>query len=249
MNKEITIIANWKSNKSLPEVEGFLAEFEKLLATRRFDSSVKLVLAPAFPALPLVSDWLKSAQVLRAEGALAISLAAQDISPYPAGSYTGAVSARNLEGLNLEYVLVGHSERRHYFGESNQVIANKIDQALSSNLVPILCLDDPDFESQAVVMSAEARAKSLVAYEALSAIGTGQSTRPEVVIEAREQLAHHYDLPKFIYGGSVTAENVGDYLEISDGLLVGGASLKPEDLMAILDQVKDWQERADSGRG
>ena len=166
------IIANWKSNKTLAETQVWLKDF---LATAQISFEQRVVLAPPYPFLSTIA-----AQTRETDN---FSLATQDLSPFPAGSYTGAVSTRNLEDLGVEYAILGHSERRRYFDETHQDVAKKVDLALQAGIKPIICLDVAYLAAQAAALSQEQLAKCLVAYEPLSAIGSGDNTDPDKVAE------------------------------------------------------------------
>ena len=215
------IIANWKSNKTREEIEHWVDRFEQLLKAQPVGEQVAAIIAPPFPSLMFVSNRLLDRE-LHAQTFLAV----QDISPFPAGSYTGAVSARNLDGFNVKYAIVGHSERRRYFHETHQEIANKVSQCLENGITPILCIDEEYVFDQAGAMTKDQLGKCIVAYEPLSAIGTGQNEPIDHVIEVRDRIKKVFgeNVP-ILYGGSVTEENFQEYLDMCDGLLIGGASL------------------------
>lgn len=221
-------IANWKSNKSRAEVTRWLTDWRQTQIAERTSA---IILCPAYPALELVavgiSEYSQAKQIY---------LGVQDISAYPAGSYTGAVSDHNLEGLEVKYAIVGHSERRRYFGETDQQVANKVERCIESEITPIVCVDDDYIASQAFAIKKEYLSKCLVAYEALSAIGSGQSTPVRKVEKIFAQVKDEFGQVKTIYGGSVTAHNVVEYLTICDGVLVGGASLKVKEFAALINQ-------------
>lgn len=180
----------------------------------------EVALAPAFPALP-VMNYLLTQQLKLKQTVLAV----QDLSPFPAGAYTGAVSGANLEGLPIKYAILGHSERRRYFHETDQDVANKVDQALQSNITPVVCVDAEYIESQAGAINAEQLKHCIVAYEPLEAIGTGNFQPVAQVKPVVEKIKEIFGDVAVIYGGSVSAANVAEYLTIVDGALVGGQSL------------------------
>ena len=215
------IIANWKSNKNKNSTKEFLENFEK----NNFKSikNKKAIFAPPANLLYLFKD-IKN-----------IDLAIQDISSYPSGSYTGAVSAKNLEDFNIKYAIVGHSERRRYFHETNQDIANKVAQCIENNIIPILCIDEDDISAQATAIPEKYLDKIIVAYEPLEAIGSGNNASVEQVLKVSAKIKKSFtDKTQIVYGGSVNADNIKDYLEICDGVLVGGASLEAESFVDLL---------------
>lgn len=219
------VIGNWKSNKSEEEVKIWLKEFAGAVAQ---NSQVKIIIAPPFPFLRLAANT--------ADQVTNLELAVQDLSPFPAGSYTGAISTHNLEGLGVKYAIVGHSERRRYFKETNQDVANKVERCLEAEITPIVCVDDDYISSQAFAIKKEYLTKCMVAYEALGAIGSGQSTPVDKVKKVYGQIEQEFGSVKLIYGGSVTSQNVVDYLAISDGVLVGEASLKIESFLGLIER-------------
>ena len=205
-------IANWKSNKTQEEVEVWMASFKPYIGLEQV-----VVIAPPYPFLSLVADKTK--------GRDDISLAVQNLSAYPAGSYTGEICTRNLEELNIKYAILGHSERRRYFKESHQDIANKVDLCLAANIIPIVCIDQDYLEAQAQLINSELLSKCVVAYEPLAAIGTGEIAPVDEVSKVVKEIKSIFGQVPVLYGGSVNPENIVPYLEVTDGVLVGGASL------------------------
>lgn len=216
------LIGNWKSHKNLAEARSWAAAFAQ--QTSSIPDQVEVVVAPPFSLLPTVADGLADSQA---------KLAVQDLSPFDAGSYTGAVSIRNLDGLSVEYAIVGHSERRRYFKETNQDVARKIDQALSADITPIVCVDEDYVTSQAAAINEDYLADCLVAYEPVGAIGTGNNVDVGKVKEVKKQINQNFGEVPVLYGGSVNPENVAEYTLVCDGVLVGGASLKPDQFSVV----------------
>ncbi len=221
------IIANWKSNKTLAEVTHWLNNFPNSLENRRSLDSLEIVLAPPYPFLTLASKII-------GERNLPIKLAVQDLSAFGSGAYTGEVAAFNLQGLDVQYAILGHSERRRFLAESSQLIADKIAEALAWKIKPILCLDQPYFLEQARFLSSEATANCLIAYEPVKAIGSGLPLSPGDLLPIKQELTSVYGAKKLIYGGSVNAENVADFLRVCDGVLVGSASPDLADFVDLL---------------
>jgi triosephosphate isomerase len=167
-----TILLNWKANKNILEAEHWLNNFPKDLFNDKPD--IKLLIAPPYPFISQMRRLIDHQQ-------LAIGLAVQDISAQRAGAYTGEVVAKNLEFLGVEIAIVGHSERRKLLNESSQLIASKVQRALEADIGVMLCLDEADFPEQAKLLTEKERTKVSVAYEPISAIGSGQAVKPEVV--------------------------------------------------------------------
>jgi triosephosphate isomerase len=190
-----------------------------------------------------------------------VALGAQDVSPQPAGAFTGDVAAEMLTDIGCAYVLVGHSERRHGCGESDQIVGEKFARALQVGLIPVLCVGETLAERESgntqgvvdrqidAVLNAESGAMGIdrskpfvMAYEPVWAIGTGLSATPEqaqqvhAAIRARlRDSGVDADNTRVLYGGSVNADNATELFAMQDidGGLIGGASLKAADFLAI----------------
>lgn len=239
MNK--LIVGNWKMNGTLQETIRWITDLQKNLGEV---ADVEIVLAPPFTAL-------YSAQVLLQD--TPFKLAAQNMHWESSGAFTGEVSPSFLKEVGCQYVILGHSERRHYFGEGDDWINKKVMAALTSELLPIFCIGEKAAERKGnqTEQVLERQMKQglaglhlndleqlTVAYEPVWAIGTGL-TATAAQIEAahgfiRNYLEKAYDAPsahkiRLLYGGSVNDKNAGEILKIKnvDGLLVGGASLDP----------------------
>ena len=222
------IVANWKSNKSREDVEKWIDDWEKQATV---NSEQTVVICPPLPSLMFVSNRLLNRK-LHGNTFLGV----QDISPFPAGRYTGGVSTRNLEGFKVRYAIVGHSERRRYFKETSQDVANKVERCVEAGITPIVCVDSDYITSQAIAIKSEYLEKCMVAYEPVEAIGSGQNADLDDVEKAYTKIKKEFGSVKLIYGGSVTASNVKDYLEVSDGFLVGSASLDVSKFTALINQ-------------
>ena len=222
------IIANWKSNKNIQEMASWLNNFPDGDENRKRLQPLEIILALPFPLLVTAKEIIDDRN-------LPISLAVQNISAFGSGSYTGEVAADNLKFLDLAYVILGHSERRRLLKESSQEVAAKVSETIKASLKPILCLDEPYFKEQFELLKKDELSECLLAYEPVSAIGSGKAFDLEKLREVKEELLDIYPRnSKFIYGGSVNAENVADYLKFSDGVLVGGASLDLRDFVDLL---------------
>jgi triosephosphate isomerase (TIM) len=223
------IIANWKSHKTLEEAQSWLTAFAGLIQS---DSSVshKISTGEAIVVLAVPAPFIVALTELAKEAGL--HMAAQNISHFDAGSYTGEVSGRNLQNI-VEYVIVGHSERRIHLHETNAQVETKIMLAKESAIVPILCV-----RSASEYQGAQGADVPFVAFEAFEAIGTGNNVPLEDVLKVRESL-QLTSTTKFIYGASVDEENAHVYLqhEHIDGVLVGTASLDPKRFFTIVSKA------------
>lgn len=214
--KKLLIAGNWKSNKTAREAQEWLHNF-KLQTV-----NVKLILCVPFTLLYPLRQEIDRLH-------LSIQLGAQDVSPFPDGAYTGEVSARQVKEL-ADWVIIGHSERRKYFGESDEVLSQKVKQAQSTGLKILYCVPDENTLIPSGV--------TCVAYEPIWAIGTGKTDSPQnanLVIASIKSITHAHTV---IYGGSVTAENVVSFVsqEAIDGVLPGGASLDPVKFTQLIAQ-------------
>jgi len=236
---------NMTSSEVAPYLEVFRQETEKI-------NGVDIVLIPPFTALSKASELLGGTQKVR--------IGAQNMSPEAKGAYTGEISAAMLRDLFVRYVLVGHSERRRLFGETDELVHRKLVTALTSELRPILCVGETLEERQAgqenavlegqlrgalTGLTSEQIAEVIVAYEPVWAIGTGLTASPEQAQEAhlfiRDCLgkmagASVANKARILYGGSVTPANASELMSQPDidGALVGGASLDPRGFAEIV---------------
>lgn len=233
----IIIAGNWKMNTGIAEA-GALAE---AIAKEPVKDGVKAIVCPPFTHLQRVRDALQGTDY---------ALGAQNMSPHDNGAFTGEISAAMLKELDVEYVILGHSERREILGETDALVREKTMKALKEGLKPIVCVGENleqreageekqivGDQIEAILKDAEEDLSSLIiAYEPLWAIGTGKTATAE---QAEEMCAFLYEkveefLPGItlpvLYGGSVKPENVEELLAQPhiDGALVGGASLKAE---------------------
>ncbi len=233
------IVGNWKMNLNMHEASLYVHQLAKLVKNRR---DVEVVLAPTSLTLQSLSLQVNYRQ---------FKLAAQNFYWRDQGAYTGEISASQLRGI-VQYALVGHSERRHIFHESDKDIRAKVQAAIRNHLRPILCIGETasertDNETLYVLhdqligglanVTSEELEQIVIAYEPVWAIGTGKNALPSDVSSAiraiRSQIKHLYGSKaansiQVLYGGSVTSDSAADYLALPDvdGLLVGGASLE-----------------------
>ena len=246
------IAANWKMHKTHLEAIQTVQKLSYLLDARDTDR-VEVVICPPFTSL-------RSIQTLIDSDRLAFGLGAQNCHWEEKGAFTGEVSAPMLAALKCRYAIVGHSERRQLFGETDDQVRRKVRALLAADVVPILCvgesLEERDAgrtrdkvvgQVRAALSGLEAArvATAVIAYEPIWAIGTGRNAQPsdagQVVRVIRDTLAEMYDREtaertRIQYGGSVKAGNVREFMahpEI-DGALVGGASLDPEEFALIV---------------
>ena len=250
MRKKI-VAGNWKMNKTLEEAKSLTSEVMGMVADEVKGNTV-VILGVPFPYLLTIKNQL---------GANAtITVAAQNCSDAEWGAYTGEVSAPMLKSMGIPYVIIGHSERRQYFGENGKLLAKKVDVALANGLTPIFCCGEPleireAGTHEALVkeqvaeslfhLSAETLQKVVIAYEPVWAIGTGKTATSQQAQEMhaviRKHLASKYSATvaaeiSILYGGSVKADNAKELFscEDVDGGLVGGASLKAREFTEII---------------
>ena len=241
-NRTPFIAGNWKMHKTGKEAVQAAKALKNLVAGV---SSVEVMIAPTFTALALVSAEIASSN---------IALGAQNMHWEPKGAYTGEIAADMLRDAGCGYVIIGHSERRQFFGESDQTVNQKIQSAVDAGLRPVLCIGESEAERDAgqtfSVLDKQIQ-KGLesfvlqdlqtlvVAYEPVWAIGTGKTATKEQAQEAhahiRDELAKMFGKEfaqqvRILYGGSVKPSNVKELMAMPDvdGALVGGASLEPE---------------------
>jgi triosephosphate isomerase (TIM) len=221
------IVANWKSYKNAAQATAWLNHWPHDQQTRQKLAKLELVLAPTYPLLAAAALTIEERQ-------LPLHLAVQDVSGFGTGAFTGEVAVENLAGLGVGYALVGHSERRRLLGETPQLIADKVAEALRGELRPILCVDQPDLAEQAKFLPSQLREQCIVAYEPVAAIGSGQAQNPGDLLQIRELVRQHFQNSPLLYGGSVNADNIAAYLEVCDGVLVGTASVDHQDFFDLL---------------
>jgi len=238
------IAANWKMNKTLDETQSFINEFIPLV---KDVNDVDIIIAPPFTSLYVASKLLKNTNV---------QLASQNVFYEDKGAFTGEVSPVMLADAGCAHVIVGHSERRQYFKESDEILNKKIKAAKKHGLGIIFCIGESLEEREAGKMFEVLKREIMeglrdipseglvVAYEPIWAIGTGKTATTEQAQEVhkyiRERLADLYGgaagLIRILYGGSVTPDNVDSLMacEDVDGALVGGASLKADSFAKLV---------------
>jgi triosephosphate isomerase (TIM) len=240
---------NWKMNKTYEEGQILLSEVVNMVNDELQHPNVEVVLGVPAPYLSSFSKLINSPKV---------SLAAQNCHSKPSGAYTGEVSVSMLKSVGVKYVIIGHSERREYFAETDAFIAEKVDAILAEGLTPIFCCGETLQQREAGIhfdfvkgqltnslfhLSADALQKVVIAYEPIWAIGTGVTASSAQAQEMhkvlRDHLASQYGATaeniSILYGGSVSAANALELFSQPDvdGGLVGGASLKSRDFTDI----------------
>lgn len=246
MRKKI-VAGNWKMNTTVPE--GVALAKEVVGEAASLSSEVKLIVGTPFTHLASVADVLAGSQV---------ALSAQNCADEAKGAYTGEVSAKMLASLPVEYVILGHSERREYYGETNEKLVKKINLALAENIAPIYCVGEKLEEREAgkhfevvgsqikevlFTLSAEQMKNVVIAYEPVWAIGTGKTATSEQAQEIhafiRATLAEQFgalaEEITILYGGSCKPSNAKELFAQKDidGGLIGGAALVADDFVAI----------------
>jgi triosephosphate isomerase len=247
MRKAI-IAGNWKLNKTSKEALILIEELKREVADVQ---TVDMVVCPTFTALTVVGDAILETN---------IALGAQNVYWQDSGAFTGEISAPMLKDLGVSYVIIGHSERRQYFGETNETVSKRIRAALTHGLTPIVCVGENlaeregnktfdviknHCEGSLAGLTADEMKTLVIAYEPVWAIGTGKTATPEQAQEVHafirqllEKLfgAEVSQSVRIQYGGSVTPENIAILIAKPDidGALVGGASLKAPSFAAII---------------
>ena len=245
MTRQAIVAANWKMNGDSALVDTMVLG----LADVKLSSHVDVVICPSFPYLSELNQKIKAAKLNEA-----IHVGSQNVSEHESGAFTGEISTTMLKNLAINYVIVGHSERRSIFKETSTQVAKKVHAALNAGLTPILCIGESEAErateqTETVLASQlqpvidevgiEKFIDVVIAYEPVWAIGTGKTATPEqansmhkTIRKELESLAspEAAENMQILYGGSVNAENAKTLLSQSeiDGALVGGASLKTD---------------------
>ncbi len=244
------VAGNWKMNKNLAETEALLTE----LAAKLPDTQAEVMVAPTFISLPSAVKQLESST---------IEVIAQNMHFAESGAYTGEISADMLLDIDIDTVIIGHSERRALFGETDEILAKKVKTALEKNMRVMFCfgeeLDDRKSENHFKVVEtqlknalfsvdASAWTNIVLAYEPVWAIGTGETASPEQAQEMhafiRKTITEAYDTSiankvSILYGGSVKPANAEEIFSKPDvdGGLIGGASLVADDFVAIIKAI------------
>ncbi|MGE4182679.1 MAG: triose-phosphate isomerase [Limisphaerales bacterium] len=247
-DRKLIIAGNWKMNKTAAEALDLVKEIKRDVASVK---EIDIVVCPPFTALPAVSEALLNSNV---------RLGAQNMSEHGPGAYTGEIAAAMLKEFSVRYVVLGHSERRQYQKESDELVAKKAAAAHASALKPIVCVGESLGEREAGIaekiigtqvrgslagLSRELAEETIIAYEPVWAIGTGKTATSQQAQEIhafiRKVLAEMYDEPlarrvRIQYGGSVKPSNARELMGMPDvdGALVGGASLEARSFADII---------------
>jgi len=247
------VAGNWKMNKTYKETKALVKELEHSIKDVTLDNT-RVIIAPTFVNLQKASKMTKKS---------VIEVAAQNMHQAESGAYTGEISAQMLKSIYVDTVILGHSERREYFGETDELLAKKVDAALKNDLEVIFCfgevLEDRKSGNHFKVvesqiknglfhLDSEAWSKITLAYEPVWAIGTGETASPDQAQEMhafiRELVAERYlsdvsEEVSILYGGSVKPDNAQEIFSKTDvdGGLIGGAALKAGDFMAIVKAI------------
>ena len=228
------VVLNNKSNLDKQEFIGYQNEL------KRIESSHQLVICPS-------QVYLNSIDLPN------FDLGSQNVSSYHQGAYTGEIYAHQLKSLNVKYCLVGHSERRKYQRETNKDINEKIKRLLDEEITPILCVGETKEQkdskkTKSVLLSELNECLSginnndiIIAYEPVWAIGTGITPTKEEVEDVLKEIKKVYQKNKLIYGGSLNQENIAEFKtsDLIDGYLLGGLSLKPQELKDFISKIED----------
>jgi len=247
------VIGNWKMNKSFDEADDLIIAIGEQLAGLKLETGV--VLCPPFIYLELATDQAQEAD---------FTVGAQNCSEYKNGAVTGEISAEMLAQLDVEFCIVGHSERRKFFNESNQTVAKKVDILLKNQLVPVVCCGEvieerkenrhfevveKQIKESLYHLPKEDFETVVIAYEPVWAIGTGETATPEQAEEMhafiRQLIEKKYGTEiaystYILYGGSCNAQNALQLFSQPnvDGGLIGGASLKANEFVAIIEAAE-----------
>jgi triosephosphate isomerase len=245
------LAGNWKMYKTAAETAAFFQKFAPAIANA---VHAEIVICPPFVNLPAAVDAVRLTS---------IEIGGQDVFWLQEGAYTGEISAPMLTAVGCRWVIVGHSERRQYFGETDETVLKKTQAALAGGLTPIVCVGERLEEREAGSTESVLRTqfaqgisgltpeqfdRIVIAYEPVWAIGTGRTATPEIAGDAhgmlRSQIAGHFgeaaaQACRILYGGSVKPDNIKGLMaqEDIDGALVGGASLDPASFAAIVNYV------------
>lgn len=260
MRKKI-VAGNWKMNMNFQEANDLLDELSAQIEKEQQRQDVDVIVCPPFPYLEMAHDL---SQDEKDENMVYFSVGAQNVSEHEKGAYTGEVAAGMLASMDVEYCIVGHSERRKYFGETDAQVAHKVEQLLQNGIIPIVCcgesLEEREAGNHFKVIEKQLSeglfhlkpldfSRIIIAYEPVWAIGTGKTASPEQAQEIhafiRNNIQEKYgketakQIP-LLYGGSCNPATAPALFAMPDidGGLIGGASLKAEDFVSIINSFE-----------
>jgi len=249
MHRRRFCVANWKMNFNSSDTKSFLENWGKKDLK---NEGVKTIICPSFTELNTTAELLQNSDS---------ELGAQNVYYLSNGAYTGEISCRMLKDLGCNWVIIGHSERRAIFGETDEMVCHKLNKLTSENMYPIVCIGETKDERengkteevlsrQLLVAFENQKGKNIehtvIAYEPVWAIGTGITATIDMISEAHQCIRNIFNTNGFngneisiLYGGSVTNENAAELSNITDvdGFLVGGASLDVDKFYAIYNQL------------
>ena len=221
------LFANWKANKNAAQLRTWAEEFQNGLHSTT--APLEVVVLPSFVHLAELNSLLPK-----------VALGVQTLSPFANGAYTGAVTAAMVREY-AQYALLGHAERRTHFHETDQVVAQQVEQALASGVVPVVAVHDQNWSSQLAMFTNEQLARLLVMYEPPEAISTGGGVAADVnaVVQVVTQIKQAYAVAGVLYGGSVSAANARTFFaqDSIDGAVVGAASLDAATFLTIVQEA------------
>lgn len=230
------IFGNWKMSQSLAAGRDFFRKIDLKFKENKKADQIELGIFPSYPHI---------LELVNLSRELPVTLGAQDCSNENEGAFTGEVSCSMLSELGATAVLIGHSERRKRFKESNELLAKKLDRALEAELLPVFCFGETKEERESGQLERVLKAQLevvktfepsiLLAYEPVWAIGTGLTASPQQIEETHSLIASWMPKSPILYGGSVKPANCAEILGVSEvhGLLIGGASLDPDGFSQI----------------
>jgi triosephosphate isomerase len=245
------IAGNWKMYKTQAETRAFFSAFRPLVADV---NDCDIVIAPPFTDIPVAVEATQGTQ---------IGISAQNVYWDKEGAFTGEISTAMLVEVGCRYTIIGHSERRQFFGETNETVFKKTRAALAAGLTPVVCIGEmlqdrecgqsesvclEQFKGSVGALTPEEFSRILIAYEPVWAIGTGRTATPEIAAAVHKFVRHcavekfgaaHAAALRILYGGSVKPDNIKGLMAEAeiDGVLVGGASLDPKTFACL---VRDW---------
>lgn len=222
--KFLFLVANWKSYKTKAEALEWVSAVHNASFNVINFANKEVILCPPFPLLNPIHEYMLE---LGSNDKLVLRLGSQNISPFDEGAYTGEVSGRVLQEF-CAYSIIGHSERRQYFNETDELLEKKVNIAKQFNITPVFCIQGKE--------TVIPKGISIVAYEPVWAIGSGKPDTPEDANAVAQFTKEQHGVNYVLYGGSVTFDNVKSFtsMEYIDGVLVGGASRDADNFIQIV---------------